>query len=85
MYTGSDSNLVDLQAQINLLTGRLTSVDGVGIISPAKGSVPALQATVAGMKSTMNQSVLQMQQLYLDLQAAITVYINLFKSKFGIS
>lgn len=74
----------ELKIQVDALTARVNAIDGIGLSAPAVGAIPTINNNIAGLRTTIKQSVLQMQQLYTDLKDSIDNYIVLFKSKFGI-
>jgi uncharacterized coiled-coil protein SlyX len=73
----------ELQTQINSLTSRLTALDGVGLSAPQVGTIPTMQRDITGLRSTIKQSVLKMEQLYNDLSTLVSSYITLVRQKFN--
>jgi hypothetical protein len=72
-----------LQTQLDALTTRVNNLDGLGLVDPNLGTVQLLQRQLNGLQTTIKQSVLKMEQLYLDLKATVNNYVTLFQQKFG--
>lgn len=73
MYTGTDPNLIDLQAQITALGTRLNSIDGVGLALQTDGVIPQMQRTDGGIRMDLNQSVLKLESLLNTLMSQVSI------------
>lgn len=82
-YTGSDPNLIDLQSQITLLMNRVAALDGIGMSNPSLAVTVTQAAVIAGLKTTVNQVTLLLQQQIQDLKTAVTNLQTLVNSLTG--
>jgi hypothetical protein len=68
---------------LSALTTRVNAIDGQNLTDPNLGTITVLSKKINGIQSTLNQSILKMEQLYTDLKTTVTSYINLWIQRFG--
>lgn len=75
--------LDSLQAALDALTTRVTSLDGIGIGSGLTSDVDSLQAQITGVRADLQQAILTMQTLYTGLASTVASLTALVNQKIG--
>lgn len=83
MYSGNDSDLQDLQAQITALKARLNVVDGQGLVDPTQGVLNQHLLKINGLKTDLKQSVLTLQSLLNGYVKQVTDLVTLVRTHLG--
>ena len=73
------SNLVDQ------LTARLNAVDGQNLAEPATGVLPAQAKQIAGLRTDLNQSILNMENILNGFKNTLISYVNLLRGHLGLA
>ena len=84
MYNGNDPNLIDPQTQINDLTARQNSVDGVGLANPADGVLNQHDKRILGIKTDLSQSVLKIESILNTFKKTLNDWVAAFQNHVGI-
>jgi uncharacterized protein involved in exopolysaccharide biosynthesis len=84
MYTGNDADLLDLQAQITTLTGRVNAIDGQNLADPTLGVLNQLSRKYEGLKTDLRQAVIKLEQLLIGYRKTVTDYAAIVRQHLGI-
>lgn len=84
MYTGNDSDLLDLQAQITALTGRVNAIDGQNLDDPTEGVLNQLSRKYEGLKTDLRQAVIKLEQILITYKKTVLDYAALVRQHLGI-
>lgn len=72
-----------LQTEIDALSARVNSIDGQGLSDPALAQILQMQSKIAGLQTTIRQSVLAMEQALNTLKADLATLKGQLQSHLG--
>jgi hypothetical protein len=76
--------LEELQIQVDGMEARLNALDGTGLTDPSTAVTTVLASKVNGLKTTVNQVGLLMQQRLTALQTEVNALKTLVNTHLGI-